>query len=140
MMNQTVILKSLKETEDFAKALAKNIKKGSVLAFYGDLGSGKTTFINFLANELGTKRRLISPTFVISRSYKNKKLTFNHIDLYRIKSNDEFFYLGLPEIINDKNSITAIEWAEKIEKYLPKNSVRIYLKYLDSTTREIVIK
>lgn len=140
MPDKRVLLKNLGQAEKFAKNLSKKIEKGDVLAFYGDLGSGKTTFINFLAKSLGIKRRLISPTFVILKSYKKKDFIFNHADLYRINSEREIVDTGLPELLSDRKSITAIEWAEKMEKYLPRNTIRIYMRYIDQDTREIRIK
>src|SRR3989344_5756021 len=140
MPNGTKILDSEKETEKFARTFAKKLKKGDVLAFYGELGSGKTTFINYLAKAMGIKRRLISPTFVIHRNYQGRNFNLHHIDLYRVKSRKEIVDLGLLDLFEDPKNIIAIEWAEKMEKFLPKNTIRIYLKYVDEKTRELKIK
>lgn len=140
MLDKPRILNTEKETKKFAKRFAKTIKKGSVLAFYGDLGSGKTTFINYLARDLGIRRRLISPTFVIQRIYENKDFNFHHIDLYRLKSEKEIIDLGLLDLFEDPNNIVAIEWAEKVEKMLPRGTIRIYLNYIDKDKRAIKIK
>lgn len=140
MLGKPKILKSEEETKKFAQKLAKKIKKGTVLAFYGDLGSGKTTFINYLAKALGIKRRLISPTFVIHRDYKNKDFTFHHIDLYRVRSKKEIIDLDLLDLFEEPKNIVAIEWAEKMEKSLPENTIRVYLDYVDSKKRSIKIK
>jgi len=140
MPNGTKILDSEKETEKFARTFAKKLKKGDVLAFYGELGSGKTTFINYLAKAMGIKRRLISPTFVIHRNYQGRNFNLHHIDLYRVKSRKEIVDLGLLDLFEDPKNIIAIEWAEKMEKFLPKNTLRIYLKYIDENKRELKIK
>ena len=103
---------SPESTRTFAKNFAKKLKTGSLLALFGDLGSGKTTFIQGLASGLGIKKRVLSPTFIFIRSYKlqNKKplTTFHHIDLYRIQQPEEVRGLGLEEFINDENSINTI--------------------------------
>ena len=135
-----LIAKSAKETQDFAKKFAKNLKGSRVIALYGDLGAGKTTFVQALAKELGIKNKLISPTFVIMREYERQKFKLFHIDLYRINSEDEIFDLGILELFSSPRNIIAIEWAEKIEKLLPKNTKRIYLKYLGENKRSIEVK
>ena len=135
-----IVSKSQKETQDIAMDLGKKIKRGTVLAFYGDLGSGKTTFVQAIAKELGIKRRMISPTFVIMRNYKNSKFNFYHIDLYRLNSEKEIEDLGILDLLNNPKNILAIEWAEKMEKLLPKNAIKIHLKYLGDEEREIEIK
>lgn len=139
-----LISKSADETRKFAEKIAKSLKPGRVIALYGDLGSGKTTFVQGLAAGFEIKHRIISPTFIIIRSYqlKTKNLKpkmFYHIDLYRTGKAD-FDGLGLKEIINDKNGFVAIEWAEKIEKFLPKNSLKIKLEILSDNEREIKVE
>lgn len=140
MLDKPRILQNEKETERLAKDFAKRIKPGAVLAFYGDLGSGKTTFIKYLAKALGIKRRLISPTFVIRRSYESKNFNFHHIDLYRIRSEKEIIDLGLLELFQESKNIVAIEWAEKMERMLPRNTIRVYLDYIDENKRAVKIK
>jgi len=130
-----IITNSTEETRKFAYQIAKKIKPGDILALYGDLGSGKTTFVRFLVEALGLKNRVQSPTFVIIRKYRN----LNHIDLYRLTSEEEVKDLGLGEILNDKDSITVIEWPELAEKILPVNTKRIYFEYVDENIRKIKI-
>src|SRR3989338_6644328 len=138
-----LISTSPEETKNIAKNFAKKLKPGSLLALFGYLGSGKTTFIQELATLFAIKKRVLSPTFIFIRSYqlKNKGsfTSFHHIDLYRIEKPQELKSLGLEEFINDKNSITAIEWADKLKK-LPKKSVKIRFKIIDNERRKIEIK
>lgn len=136
----TSFSKTQKLGEDFSKKITKNI-----IALYGDLGSGKTTFVQGLAKGLGIEKRIASPTFMIIRSYviNNKKIKakyFYHMDLYRIEGSDLNLALEIKEILNDKNNIVAIEWPEKIEKLLPKNTLKIYFLYLDENKRSIEFK
>lgn len=141
MNNEQIYLtKTTGQTKNLAQNLAKTLKGGDFLALYGNLGSGKTTFVQGLAEGLGIKRRIISPTFIIVRRYKKDKENFYHIDLYRTETTNDLLGLGIEEIINDKNNIIAIEWAEKMSNLLPKKRIELDFKYLDENTREIKIR
>ena len=131
-----IISGSTDKTKEIAYEIAGKIKKGSVIALYGDLGSGKTTFVRYFVEGLGLKNRVQSPTFVVARKYGN----VNHIDLYRLSSKEEALDIGLEEMISDENSITVIEWPETIEDLLPSNTVKIYFEYIDENTRKITIE
>ena len=117
-----IIADSTDKTKKLAYEIAKKIKEGYVIALYGDLGSGKTTFVRYLVEGLGLKNRVQSPTFVVVRRYGN----INHVDLYRLSSKEEVLEIGLEEMMQDKKSITIIEWPEIVEKLLPTNTVKIY--------------
>ena len=133
---------SVSQTKEIARDLARKLKAGDVVAFFGVLGAGKTTFIQAMAKELGIKRRLVSPTFVLAREYNlgNKELTsLWHVDLYRIKTVNELRSINLKEIIN-KSDIILIEWADKALKHLPRNRTNIFLKITGKNKREIKIK
>ena len=148
--------KSLNDTKKNAGDLAKKwIKeKGPVVvALYGDLGSGKTTFVQFFAKVIGVKEKVLSPTFVVIKTFKisdaNTRIHANdanrfkflvHIDAYRLKSAKDLLDLGFKDIIKDKGNIVLIEWPEKIERYLPKNAIKIYFKTMSEKERKIVIK
>ena len=132
---------STKETKKLAKQIASNINKGDVLALYGDLGSGKTTFTKYLVEALGIFSRVQSPTFVIHRVYKNDDLKINHLDLYRLTSLEEVVDMGFEEML-EEDCVTVIEWPEVAEELLLKlgNKVkRIYFKYIDKDARLIQI-
>ncbi len=161
-----VILKNLKDTQKLAQKVTKEIvTKGypSVVALYGDLGAGKTTFVQFLAKALGIKEKILSPTFVIikifdldariysdplrqssseasqTRTHADKFKRLVHVDAYRLKSAKDLLALGLRDILRDPENITIIEWPEKIERYLPKNTKRIYFETVGITQRKITI-
>ena len=104
---------------------------------YGELGAGKTTFAQGLAKGLGIKRRVISPTFIIIRSYENEK--FYHVDLYRIENETDIKELGIKEILKNSKNIVAVEWPEKIEKLIPRNRIETYFEYIDENRRKITI-
>ncbi|NCC52437.1 MAG: tRNA (adenosine(37)-N6)-threonylcarbamoyltransferase complex ATPase subunit type 1 TsaE, partial [Spartobacteria bacterium] len=101
---------SIEQTHALAQGLAARLHPSAVLAFFGDLGAGKTCFIQGLAQALGVERPVSSPTFTIVNEYREARLPLYHIDLYRIHSEDEALDLGLDEYIYG-NGITAIEWS-----------------------------
>jgi tRNA threonylcarbamoyladenosine biosynthesis protein TsaE len=143
MNSNNFITKSFEETQKLGEDFIKNTNK-RIIALDGELGSGKTTFVQGLARGLGIKNRIISPTFIIIRSYKIKNKNINaknfyHIDLYRITSDQDVVGMELSEIIHNPSNLVAIEWPERIAKILPKDIISINLRYLDDDRREIRI-
>lgn len=108
-------------------------KNALILALQGELGSGKTTFIQGFLRGLGIKKKITSPTFVLVKNYELRIKNYGkykhayHIDCYRIKKASELLKLGLKEILGNFQNIVLIEWAEKIQGALPKNT--IWLKF-----------
>lgn len=134
--------RNAKETQELGKKFALDLKTGgnhpSVICLYGDLGSGKTTFIQGFAQGLGITKRILSPTFILMRQYSI--INFYHIDLYRIEGEKDVEALGLDEIFSNPENVVAIEWPEKIESILPKKRINIKFEYLDENKRKIIIK
>lgn len=135
-MKQKIITTNYAETQALGFDLAKKIS-GGVIALHGDLGSGKTTFVQGLAKGLGIKSHIISPTFIIMRTYDLRNKNFYHVDLYRIESENDVEGLGLLELMNDPENIIVIEWPDKIEHLLPEKRVDIFFAYLGDDKREI---
>jgi tRNA threonylcarbamoyladenosine biosynthesis protein TsaE len=135
-----MISKSIAETIKLGAKLAKKLKKGSVVALIGDLGSGKTVFTKGIAEGLGVKnaRYVNSPTFVIIKEYKGK-MPLYHFDLYRLDHYSSFDAMNYEEYFYD-NGITVIEWADKIYKLLPPKHWEVTLAVLGETDRKIEIK
>lgn len=140
-----VISHSSVETKSLAENLAKLLVNGEILALAGPLGSGKTTFIKGLAKGLKIAQKIRSPSFVMVIPYKlslrnrKKAKTFYHLDLYRLKRITELRELGFFEILLQKNRLLAIEWPEKVKKFLPRHT--IYLSFaLGKTASERIIK
>lgn len=136
-----MVTESADETRQVGAQFAIGLKGGEILALTGGLGSGKTTFIQGLAQGLGIKKRIISPTFIILRDYEGKGLKFWHLDLYRIEKNfgKEAKNLGITEIWGMAKNVVAVEWAEKIKKLLPKKTCWIKFKNLGGERRRIKI-
>ncbi len=143
------ITKNLTETAELAKELLlllvkKNKKRTSaiVLGFCGDLGTGKTTLTQEIAKILGIKEKVISPTFVIMKSYQLKagscKL-FIHIDAYRLENEKELLKLGWKELINNPENLIIVEWADKIKKILSKDTVYVCLEHINENSRVLDI-
>lgn len=136
-----IITKSAQETQKIAKLLAKEIlnrledHKALVIGLQGELGSGKTTFVQGLAKGLGIKNSITSPTFVILKRYKKY---FYHIDCYRIKSRD-LLDLDFKEIIKQPKNVIIIEWAERVKKILSRDTLWIKFGYLDKNKRKITL-
>ncbi len=115
------------------------------MALSGNLGSGKTTFVQGLARGLGIKQRIISPTFILMRQYEGvggHGGKFYHIDLYRLEDNieQELRNLGIEEILGKAENIVAIEWAEKVKEILPDNTIWISFENLGDERRKITIR
>jgi tRNA threonylcarbamoyladenosine biosynthesis protein TsaE len=141
-ISSSYICNNLEDTQKFALEFAAKIKPGSIFAFYGELGTGKTTFIQIVLNFFGIPNNQIqSPTFSYLHSYErlNSKFNIYHFDLYRLKSEKEFLALGFEEYLTD-NNVCFIEWAEKIKTILPiEKTVNINIKYIDEFKRKIEI-
>lgn len=148
-----ITTKSAKETSEFGEKVANKLVdsgKAVIFALMGDLGSGKTTFVQGLARGLGVNTRIISPTFIIMRKYMISPNTehgiqyteFYHIDLYRLESDieKEIKNLGIDDLWSNKENIIAIEWAEKARDFIPQNAVWITFENIGKGKRKIIIK
>lgn len=130
---------SYEETLSAAKEFAATLKKGDILCMYGDLGAGKTAFTQGLAEGLGIKGYVNSPTFTIVNVYKGESLTLNHFDAYRIGDSDEMLDIGFDEMITG-DAVSVIEWAELIEDILPDERYNITINNTGDNSRRITIE
>jgi len=132
------------QTKKIGEILAKEViktkpsKRALVIGLEGDLGGGKTTFLQGFSKGLGIKQKITSPTFVIMRRYKIQN--FYHIDCYRIEKPKEILDLGFKEIISNPQNIVAVEWVDRIRKIMPKNTIWIKFDFVNKNTRQISIK
>jgi len=112
-----------------------------VIGLLGDLGGGKTTFLQGFAKGLGIKEKITSPTFVIMKKFGIKNPNFKifcHIDCYRTKKAAEISDLGFKEIISSNRNIVAVEWADKIKKILPDDAAILKFEFINEKTRKII--
>lgn len=111
-----------------------------VIGLSGELGSGKTTFVQGFAKELGIKERIISPTFVILKKFKIKNFKFlTHIDAYRIKNYKEILDLGWKDMLVNPKNIILVEWPEKIKKIFPRQHFWLNFSHKGKNTRGVDI-
>jgi tRNA threonylcarbamoyladenosine biosynthesis protein TsaE len=141
------ISSSPSQTKKIGHILATEIlknpsQKGAVvLGFKGDLGGGKTTFLQGFASGLRIKEKVLSPTFIIFRRIKIEGSSvfknFFHFDCYRLKRAKDILPLGFKEIIANPCNVVAIEWAERVGGVLPARTIFINFKFIDNKTRKI---
>ena len=122
-----IITNSPAETEDAGASLAARLEPGSVIAFTGDLGAGKTAFTRGLARGLGVTERVTSPTFTIVNEYEGGRLPLFHFDMYRLGSSDELFDIGWDDYLC-RGGICAVEWSENIEDALEEDAIRVDIR------------
>lgn len=134
-----ILTKSAEETIELGKSIGTKLKPGAIVAFYGELGSGKTTMIKGICLGLGVEEQTIvkSPSFIMVNEYQGKWPIY-HIDLYRIKNLQEILSIGFDEYLNAKG-ICLIEWAEKIENELPINIIKVELEVLSAFERKVKV-
>ncbi|MBI5913194.1 tRNA (adenosine(37)-N6)-threonylcarbamoyltransferase complex ATPase subunit type 1 TsaE [Candidatus Azambacteria bacterium] len=142
-----IITKSAEETKAVAKLFAEMIAQertaqgAVVVALEGSLGAGKTTFAQGFAEGLGVKEKVKSPTFVLVHAHALKKKmrfkNFYHADCYRLESEKDVSAIGLDEAMRDPENIVLVEWARRIKKAMPKDTIRVTFKYINEQTRKI---
>jgi tRNA threonylcarbamoyladenosine biosynthesis protein TsaE len=145
-MVKSYLTTSSSQTKKLGENLAKEIlktkskKKAVIVGLEGELGSGKTTFLQGFAKGLGIKEKILSPTFIIMKRFRIKVSSFKnfyHIDCYRISKPKEILNLGFKKIISNPKNIIAIEWADQIKEILPKNTLILKFKFIEKTKRKI---
>ena len=132
------VTKSPDETQAFGEALGRLLQPGDVLAFIGELGSGKTTFIQGVAKGLGVNADLVkSPTFVLMREYPGR-IGLNHLDAYRIEGDPSVIWLDLDAVFSPRR-VTVIEWSDRVAGCLPEEHLELRLAHKSSQQRTIQV-
>lgn len=129
-------VKSKEETEALGMELAQELGPGSVVALFGDLGAGKTTFTKAIAKGLGISDLITSPTFTIIHEYESGRLPLYHFDVYRLGDEEELYELGYEEYFYG-SGVTVVEWADRVEACLPEDAIRINISYGDGEDERI---
>jgi tRNA threonylcarbamoyladenosine biosynthesis protein TsaE len=139
MSEHTFSIHSLEEYPAAAKWFTTFLQQGNIFAFYGKMGTGKTTFIKSLCEELGVEDTINSPTFAIVNEYEDREAnTIFHFDFYRIKSLTEVYNMGYEEYFYS-NAYCFIEWPELIEELLPEEHIRVDITEGDDGARTIKV-
>ncbi len=142
-MKREILSSSLSKTKKVGRIIGEEIlkkDKNVFIALYGDLGSGKTSFLQGLAKGLGVSDNIVSPTFLICKKYKTKKNNnFYHLDVYRITDKD-LTVLNFKDIIDEEKGVVAVEWSENIEKSIPKKKIKIEFSFLSPKERRLIVE
>lgn len=143
------ITKSTKQTRELAADFAKSINKyktlrhAQVVALEGELGAGKTTFVQGVATAFKIKNKITSPTFVILKQYpifsRSPFKLFIHIDAYRLKNYRDLIPLGIKELTANPQNVVLIEWSDRVKKILPAQHARVHIDHIGKNKRRIVI-
>lgn len=159
-LKQKFLTDSPEKTKKLGEILAQSLMSSVLICLSGDLGSGKTTFAQGFAAGLGIKEKITSPSFVLMKKYKvpcchceesrdrrgttkqshHKKRIhfFYHLDCYRLRNSAEILAIGFEEILADPAGVVLVEWADKIQKYLPQGRIWIRFEVLGKRKREII--
>ena len=132
------ITNSPEETEALGTALAKVLTPGTVIAYRGDLGAGKTAFTRGLARGLGCKELVTSPTYTIVNEYLGGRLPLFHFDMYRLRSADDLWDIGWEDYL-DRGGVCAVEWSENVAEAM-EDAISVTIEKLGEDTRRITIE
>ncbi len=134
-----IITKSAKETFDLGRKIGSSLKGGEILALVGELGAGKTTFIQGLSKGMGIENRIVSPTFILMRSYQGKNLKLYHLDLYRLEGEIKSHVrdLGIEDFWGRDKNVSVVEWADKSKEIFPKETIWINFEKINDDERRI---
>ena len=125
------------ETEQAGAEFSKSLPGGTVVAFYGDLGAGKTAFVRGMAKGMGISARVNSPTFTIVNEYIGERELY-HFDMYRLGSADELFDIGWEDYLS-RGGVCAVEWSENVSEAFEGNEISVVIEKISDTGRKISI-
>jgi len=126
-------------TDQLGHLLADTLPDGTVIALIGTLGAGKTRLVQGVASAVGIPAdNVTSPTFVLVNEYTEGRRPIYHFDTYRLHDEDEFLELG-PEEYFDRNGLTFVEWADRVERCLPLDYLKVQIEVLSENKREFII-
>lgn len=131
------VTNSPEQTEMLGGLLAAQLRAGDVIAFYGDLGAGKTAFTRGLARGLGSRMQVTSPTYTIVNEYPDGRLPLYHFDLYRLGSSDDLFDVGWEDYL-DRGGVCAVEWSERAPDALS-SAIRVEITRVGDDCRRITV-
>ena len=130
---------SADETQALGQKLASRLAPGDVIAYFGDLGAGKTAFTRGLAQGLGITDPVTSPTYTIVNEYLSGRIPLFHFDMYRLSSSDELFDIGWEDYLS-RGGVCAVEWSEKVEDAFFGDEIVLRIEKLGDSERKIIIE
>ena len=132
------ITNSPEETEALGEKLAERLRPGTVLAYRGDLGAGKTAFTRGLSRGLGCREQVTSPTYTIVNEYLGGRLPLFHFDMYRLSSEDDLWDIGWEDYL-DRGGVCAVEWSENVPQAMA-GALTVHIEKLGDNTRRVTIE
>ena len=136
-MQYEYITNSAQQTEQLGEKLGQILTPGTVLAYTGDLGAGKTAFTRGLARGLEIPERITSPTFTIVNEYEGGRLPLFHFDMYRLGSADELFHIGWEDYLA-RGGICAVEWSENVDEAIDEDAIRVAIVRGDDENSRVI--
>jgi tRNA threonylcarbamoyladenosine biosynthesis protein TsaE len=130
------VTRSPEETRRLAEAFVKTLAASAVVALHGELGSGKTCFVQGMARGLGIVEPVTSPTFIVVNEYAGAR-RLHHVDLYRLSGPEEVLALGFEEYL-DREGITVVEWAERAGDLIPPTAIHVHFRTLDDPAQRAI--
>ncbi|MCI5839715.1 MAG: tRNA (adenosine(37)-N6)-threonylcarbamoyltransferase complex ATPase subunit type 1 TsaE [Peptoniphilaceae bacterium] len=134
-----MIINNLEELDLYARKFSENIHPGDVINLIGDLGSGKTTFVQKIAKYLGVTSNVLSPSFSIVNIYDGKFRIY-HLDLYRFESEEEIYDIDFETYLYPKEAVTFIEWSNRAESFMPDNMINVKIEKISDTKRNFEVE
>ena len=131
------ITNSAQETEQVGQALGTRLLPGTVLAYEGDLGAGKTAFTRGLARGLGATEQVTSPTYTIVNEYLSGRIPLFHFDMYRLASADDLWHIGWEDYL-ERGGVCAVEWSENVREAM-EDAITVRIEKLGEESRKITI-
>lgn len=132
------ITNSPEQTESVGEALGNILTPGSILAYEGDLGAGKTAFTRGLARGLGANEAVTSPTYTIVNEYLSGRMPLFHFDMYRLHSSDDLFDIGWEDYL-ERQGVCAVEWSENVADAM-EDAIRVRIEKIGEESRKITIE
>ena len=123
-----VLIRNEEDTRAFGHQLAEKLQPNTVIALIGDLGTGKTTLSRYIAEGLGVKETITSPTFTVVLEYHSGRVPLYHFDVYRVNDPDDLFEIGAEEYFY-KGGVSIVEWADQVAEILPDDTLCIFIEY-----------
>ena len=132
------IIRSEAETRALGLTIAEAAEPGDIVALIGNLGTGKTALTKYIAEGLGVKEEVISPTFTIVKEYRSGRIPLYHFDVYRLSGGEELLDTGAEDYLED-SGLSVIEWADIVADVLPEDALLIMLEYAEEGARQVTI-